>query len=190
SQFYDKFNIRYYLARTLRALWARAPLYVEATRAFFLQSVGSSSPDSAGGSGAQQPAGAAGGAGTTTGSSRRDQQVIEEFVARLMTDTTYLLDESLSQLTTIRDTEKRQAEIAAAAAAAAAAGGEADEARDLAHRLQEAERIARSYVSLAHETVHMLAFLTRLAPKPFRAGEVVGRLAAMLNYNLKQLAGP
>ncbi|KAJ2508710.1 Ubiquitin conjugation factor E4, partial [Coemansia sp. RSA 1939] len=190
SQFYDKFNIRYYLARTLRALWARAPLYVEATRTFFLQSVGSSSSDSVGGPDAQQLAGAAGGAGTTTGSSRRDQQVIEEFVARLMTDTTYLLDESLSQLITIRDTEKRQAEIAAGSEPQSNAGSGADESRDLAQRLQESERIARSYVSLAHETVHMLAFLTRLVPKPFQAGEVVGRLAAMLNYNLKQLAGP
>ncbi|KAJ2661237.1 Ubiquitin conjugation factor E4 [Coemansia sp. RSA 1200] len=191
SQFYDKFNIRYYLARTLRALWARAPLYVEATKSFFLQSVDSSC-DSIGSSGAQL-AEAANGAGTTTGSFKRDQQVIEEFVARLMTDTTYLLDESLSQLITIRDTEKRQAEIAAGGGGSGqqtTAESGADESRDLAHRLQESERIARSYVSLAHETVHMLAFLTRLVPKPFQAGEVVGRLAAMLNYNLKQLAGP
>ncbi|KAJ1770468.1 Ubiquitin conjugation factor E4 [Coemansia sp. RSA 1813] len=193
SQFYDKFNIRYYLARTLRALWARGPLYVEATKQFFLQSVDTGSRR------AEQGDGAA----TTTGNVKRDQQVIEEFVARLMTDTTYLLDESLSQLATIRDTEKRQAELASGARQNAQApqqqagagdgdgGGDGpDETRDLAQRLQEAERIARSYVSLAHETVHMLAFLTRIVPKPFQAPEVVTRLAAMLNYNLQQLAGP
>ncbi|KAJ2127302.1 Ubiquitin conjugation factor E4 [Coemansia sp. RSA 921] len=36
----------------------------------------------------------------------------------------------------------------------------------------------------------MLAFLSRLVPRPFQASEVVSRLAAMLNYNLQQLAGP
>ncbi|KAI7823731.1 ubiquitin elongating factor core-domain-containing protein, partial [Kickxella alabastrina] len=141
SQFYDKFNVRYYIARTLRALWAR---------------------------GSNQ---------ATTGSAQRDRRVIEEFVARLMTDTTYLLDESLSKLALIRDLETRPPAQAAAQ-------------DDVAERLQDAERMATTYVSLAHETVHMLAFLTRLVPRPFQASEVVSRLAAMLNYNLQQLAGP
>ncbi|KAJ2158357.1 Ubiquitin conjugation factor E4, partial [Coemansia sp. RSA 552] len=175
SQFYDKFNIRYHIARTLRALWARGPRYVEATRRFFLQAI-------AGG----------GESATTTGSVQRDQRVIEEFVARLMTDTTYLLDESLSKLATIRDIEKRQRAESASPAAEAGAmdedGGDGQE--DDSTRLQEASRMAQSYVSLAHETVHMLAFLSRLVPRPFQAAEVVGRLAAMLNYNLEQLAGP
>ncbi|KAJ2823316.1 Ubiquitin conjugation factor E4, partial [Coemansia erecta] len=166
SQFYDKFNIRYYIARTLRALWARAPRYVDATRRFFMQT------------------GAGTAEATTTGSSRRDQRVIEEFVARLMTDTTYLLDESLSKLAVIRDIEKRQQQ-----GQPPPAEGE-DNADDDADRLRDAERMARSFVSLAHETVHMLAFLSRLVPRPFQASEVVGRLAAMLNYNLQQLAGP
>ncbi|KAJ2549665.1 Ubiquitin conjugation factor E4 [Coemansia sp. RSA 1933] len=169
SQFYDKFNIRYYLARTLRALWAQSHVHVLATKQFFLRSL--------------QPTATA--AATTTGSASRDQRVVEEFVARLMTDTTYLLDESLSHLATVRDAERRQAEIAAGQPATTP-----DEPADLAQRLQEAERIARSYVSLAHETVHMLAFLTRIVPTPFQAPEVVGRLAAMLNYTLQQLAGP
>ncbi|KAJ2633580.1 Ubiquitin conjugation factor E4 [Coemansia sp. RSA 1290] len=167
SQFYDKFNIRYYIARILRALWSRAPRYVEVTRSFFMQA----------------NAGAAG--ATTTGSTRRDQRVIEEFVARLMTDTTYLLDESLSKLAIIRDIEKRRQQEQVPEPMP---GDESQ--NDEASRLQEAERMARSYVSLAHETVHMLAFLSRLVPRPFQAGEVVGRLAAMLNYNLQQLAGP
>ncbi|KAJ1898547.1 Ubiquitin conjugation factor E4, partial [Kickxella alabastrina] len=159
SQFYDKFNVRYYIARTLRALWARGSKYVGATRQFFLQQ------------------GSGGASHATTGSAQRDRRVIEEFVARLMTDTTYLLDESLSKLALIRDLETRPP--------AQAPGQD-----DVAERLQDAERMATTYVSLAHETVHMLAFLTRLVPRPFQAGEVVGRLAAMLNYNLQQLAGP
>ncbi|PIA15051.1 hypothetical protein COEREDRAFT_98411 [Coemansia reversa NRRL 1564] len=198
SQFYDKFNIRYYIARTLRALWARHPRYVEATRRFFLQSiVGSADSNKATGE-------------TTTGSVSRDQRVIEEFVARLMTDTTYLLDESLSKLVVIRDIEKRQDEqrgrvdrpepatspiIANTDTNTSGEGNdegndENEDDGDDASRLQDAERMAQSYVSLAHETVHMLAFLSRLVPRPFQAGEVVGRLAAMLNYNLDQLAGP
>ncbi|KAJ1726876.1 Ubiquitin conjugation factor E4 [Coemansia biformis] len=185
SQFYDKFNIRYYIARTLRALWARGPRYVQATRQFFLQATAGSDGD--------REAGA-----TTTGNARRDQRVVEEFVARLMTDTTYLLDESLSKLAVIRDIEKRQEQPGAAGAspteAAIDTGDPSDNAEgeegDVARRLQEAERMAQSYVSLAHETVHMLAFLTQLVPRPFQAAEVVGRLAAMLNYNLMQLAGP
>ncbi|KAI8322923.1 hypothetical protein GQ54DRAFT_297088 [Martensiomyces pterosporus] len=171
SQFYDKLNIRYYIARTLRSLWARGPVHVQATKRFFSQQYVDSQSSSA----------------TTTGSQRKDQQVIEEFVARLMTDTTYLLDESLGKLAEIHEIEKKQSERAAEEET----GGEADEAvRDQASRLQEAERMASSYVSLAHETVHILAFLSRLVPRPFQAGEVVDRLAAMLNYNLQLLTGP
>ncbi|KAJ2366658.1 Ubiquitin conjugation factor E4, partial [Coemansia sp. RSA 2607] len=152
--FYDKFNVRYYIARTLRSLWARGGgSYVATTQHFFSQQHSTAS----------------------TGSVSRDLHVIEQFVARLMTDTTYLLDESLSKLALIHELEHRAPQ---------------DAEDNVADRLQEAERMATTYVSLAHETVHMLAFLSRLSPRPFQAGEVVGRLAAMLNYNLKQLAGP
>ncbi|KAJ1958864.1 Ubiquitin conjugation factor E4 [Linderina pennispora] len=165
SQFYDKFSIRYYIARTLRSLWSRGRSHVVATKQFFSQSHRESST------------------AATTGSTHRDQQVIEQFVARLMTDTTYLLDESLSKLADIRELEKQPAELQRP-------GSGEDEAGDRAQRLQDAERVAKSYVSLAHETVHMLAFLSKQVPRPFQAGEVVDRLAAMLNYNLDQLAGP
>ncbi|KAJ2083961.1 Ubiquitin conjugation factor E4 [Coemansia sp. RSA 988] len=211
SQFYDKFNIRYYIARTLRALWARHPRYVEATRRFFLQSIADGAEPSKT-TGETTTGSVSRDQRTTTGSVSRDQRVIEEFVARLMTDTTYLLDESLSKLVIIRDIEKRQDEQRGCVDQPEPAGSPTvsnteanantgdedddennDENRDEsndASRLQEAERMAQSYVSLAHETVHMLAFLSRLVPRPFQAGVVVGRLAAMLNYNLDQLAGP
>lgn len=161
SQFYEKFGTRYRIARTLRSLWARGKGYVEVTRRFFMQAYDDTRDGVA-----------------TTGDLRRDRQVVEEFVARLMTDTTYLLDESLSKLAIIRDLE-RQSESKTE-----------EEAGEAAERLQEAERLAQSNVSLAHETVHMLAFLSKLVPQPFLAGEVLGRLTGMLNYNLKQLAGP
>ncbi len=47
-------------------------------------------------------------------------------------------------------------------------------------------------MSLGNETVHMLSFLTA-HPEivgPFMANEIVGRLAAMLDFNLVALAGP
>ncbi|KAJ2642433.1 Ubiquitin conjugation factor E4, partial [Coemansia sp. RSA 1694] len=171
TQFYDKFNVRYHIARTLRSLWARGQSYVEATRRFFMQQGGTEQS-------------------TTTGSLRKDQQVIEEFVARLMTDATYLLDESLSKLAIIRDIEKRQADTAAGIGGDTEAAESREQMEATAQRLQEAERMAQSFVLLAHETVHMLAYLSKLVPRPFQAGEVVDRLASMLNYNLKQLAGP
>ncbi|KAJ2704957.1 Ubiquitin conjugation factor E4 [Coemansia sp. IMI 203386] len=155
SQFYDKFNVRYYIARTLRSLWARGREYVKTTQKFFSQQPNSNK--------------------ATTGNTSRDRRVIEQFVARLMTDTTYLLDESLSKLALIHELEHKTP---------------SDRDQDVGDRLQEAERMANTYVSLAHETVHMLAFLSRLSPRSFQAIEVVNRLAAMLNYNLKLLTGP
>ncbi|KAJ2885629.1 Ubiquitin conjugation factor E4, partial [Coemansia asiatica] len=162
SQFYDKFNVRYYIARTLRSLWARGKQYVKTTQRFFSQ---------------QQDSDA------TTGSTSRDRSVIEQFVARLMTDTTYLLDESLSKLALIHDLEHKTP-------SRDQDNSNSNSPSDVGDRLQEAERMATTYVSLAHETVHMLAFLSRLSPRSFQAIEVVGRLAAMLNYNLKLLTGP
>lgn len=52
------------------------------------------------------------------------------------------------------------------------------------------ERQARFYVTMGNSTVHMLEYLTKEIPEPFMAGEIVDRLAAMLDYNLSQLVGP
>jgi len=43
---------------------------------------------------------------------------------------------------------------------------------------------------MGNSTVHMLEYLTKEIPEPFMAGEIVDRLAAMLDYNLSQLVGP
>jgi ubiquitin conjugation factor E4 B len=56
----------------------------------------------------------------------------------------------------------------------------------------QTERQATSCMSLGNETVHMLQVLTGNPEivEPFMASEVVGRLAAMLDYNLVALSGP
>ncbi|ORX66033.1 hypothetical protein DL89DRAFT_260541 [Linderina pennispora] len=156
SQFYDKFNIRYYIARTLRSLWSRGRSHVVATKQFFSQSHRESST------------------AATTGSTYRDQQVIEQFVAA--SDDRH----NVSPRRVSEQAGRISASSRSSQPSQQQPGAGEDEAGDRAQRLQDAERIARSYVSLAHETV----------PRPFQAGEVVDRLAAMLNYNLDQLAGP
>ena len=55
--------------------------------------------------------------------------------------------------------------------------------------LQQDERQCRSYLTLARETVDMFNYLTQEIKEPFLRPELVDRLAAMLNFNLKQLCG-
>ena len=51
------------------------------------------------------------------------------------------------------------------------------------------ERQCRSYLTLARETVDMFNYLTQEIKEPFLRPELADRLAAMLNFNLKQLCG-
>ncbi|KAJ1680019.1 Ubiquitin conjugation factor E4 [Spiromyces aspiralis] len=198
SQFYDKFTIRYHIARTLRSLWAARASYVGATCEFFFQ--GEVGPMKAGTAAAQK---------ASTGTISTDRDIIDKFVARLMSDTTYLLDESLTKLAEIHNLERQEQQqqltssepaglVAVGGAAPGGSEGQeggdtesgenAEEARQ--SRLEEAIHRAQAYVSLAHETIHMLAYLSQLVPRSFLVPEIVERLALMLDYNLVQLAGP
>ena len=56
-------------------------------------------------------------------------------------------------------------------------------------QLSSDERQCRSYLTLARETVEMFHYLTQDIKEPFLRPELADRLAAMLNYNLKQLCG-
>ncbi|CAG8536201.1 5268_t:CDS:10 [Dentiscutata heterogama] len=56
--------------------------------------------------------------------------------------------------------------------------------------LRSDERSATSYMSLGNETVEMLVFMTSEVADPFLTPQMVDRLAAMLDYNLKSLVGP
>ena len=107
-----------------------------------------------------------------------------KFINMLMNDTTFLLDESLESLRRIHETQEAQEDTR---------GWEAqtDESRDSRLRqLATDERMCKSYLTLARETVDMLHYLTGRVPEPFLRPELVDRLAAMLNFNLQQLCGP
>ncbi|KAK9472807.1 ubiquitin elongating factor core-domain-containing protein [Dipodascopsis tothii] len=146
SQFYDKFNIRYYISQIIKSVWDN-PIY----RTKLEQE------------------------------SRQDVEFFVRFVALLLNDATYLLDESLSKLAEIH---KLQLELADGGAAAGT------DARERAATLASAERQATSYVLLANETVALLKLFTKAVPVAFVTSEIVDRLAAMLDYNLEALVGP
>ncbi|KND04737.1 hypothetical protein, variant [Spizellomyces punctatus DAOM BR117] len=121
-------------------------------------------------------------------SQSRNTEFFVRFVALLMNDTTYLLDESLSKLKQI---QQLQIELADPLSPAASR-------EDLQRReersgfLRQLEGQAHSYMSLGNETVHMLQYMTANSEivQPFMEPEIVERLAAMLDFNLAALVGP
>ncbi len=101
----------------------------------------------------------------------------------LMNDTTFLLDESMDALKRIHEIQEEQADRARWSQ-------QTPEQQDARRRtLQQDERQCRSYLTLARETVEMFHYITQDIKEPFLRPELVDRLAAMLNFNLKQLCG-
>ncbi len=128
--------------------------------------------------------------------SKEDVDFFVKFVALMLNDTTYLLDESLAKLQEIHST---QSELDAHAKNPSdipePAEGEQPQTpqerqQELEGRLQSAERMATSYVALANKTVALLGLFTDAVPAAFSIPEIVDRLAAMLDYNLTALVGP
>ncbi|KAH9246449.1 hypothetical protein BASA81_016009 [Batrachochytrium salamandrivorans] len=118
----------------------------------------------------------------------RDKEFFVKFVALLMNDTTYLLDEGLSKL---KEIGGLQSELAVPLPENAS--NEVRQARQERESLMsQNERQALSYMSLSNETVHMLQYMTSHTDivEPFMSNEIVERLAAMLDFNLVALAGP
>ncbi|KAJ1970184.1 Ubiquitin conjugation factor E4 [Dispira parvispora] len=114
----------------------------------------------------------------------KDESFFIRFVNLLMNDTTYLLDESLTKLTEIRNLQQEMANVAEWSA-------QPDTyRRERQSLLIQDERMATSYLSLGNETLYMLGYLTEEVPLPFISPEIVERLAAMLNYNLQGMVGP
>ncbi|ODV90685.1 hypothetical protein CANCADRAFT_2415 [Tortispora caseinolytica NRRL Y-17796] len=153
SQFYDKFNIRYYISQIVKFVW---------TNNHYRQQLLSEAAD--------------------------NQDFFVRFVALLLNDVTYLLDESLSKLSEIH---RLQTELARGNVTSETTNEEGEtETTDTQTQLASAERQATSYVSLANETVAMFKLFTSAATGPFVTPEIVDRLAAMLDYNLAALVGP
>lgn len=103
---------------------------------------------------------------TMTKASQKELPFFVKFVALLLNDSTYLLDESLSKLTQIHN-ESEQGPPS-----------------------PELTRQATSYIQLASETLNLLKLFTSSVPVAFTSPELVDRLAAMMDYNLVALAGP
>jgi ubiquitin conjugation factor E4 B len=148
SQFYDKFNTRYYISQIIKCIWAnniyRSKLEKE---------------------------------------SLEDVDFFVHFVALLLNDVTYLLDESLTKLTEIH---KLQGELANHPPDP----NEDQETREKRDQLASAEKHASSYMQLTNQTVTLCKLFTSAVAKAFVKPEIVDRLAAMLNYNLAALVGP
>ncbi|CDK29563.1 unnamed protein product [Kuraishia capsulata CBS 1993] len=107
------------------------------------------------------------------------------FVARMLNDTRYLLDESLSKLTTVGTVQR---EIEARARGEQPTLEDTDE--ELATNLTTAEDQTKSYMQLSNKTIELFALMTAETPESFVIEEVVDRLAGMLDYNLAALVGP
>lgn len=157
SQFYDKFNSRYYISTIIETLWdiehykEQLKLYSETQEGFFIR-----------------------------------------FVARMLNDTTYLLDESLRELAKIHhlsnEIQNRQENDNLELAINIEFEGKSFE--ELSKELSDSERLAKSFNGLSNKTIELFKLFTGSVPVAFCKLEIVDRLAAMLDYNLNQLVGP
>lgn len=152
SQFYDKFNSRYYISVILEELW-KDETYRQQLNNYSINNV----------------------------------EFFIRFIARMLNDTTYLLDETFNELNLIH---KHQQEIRKRQN-----GGEADTEtfgtdEELNGNLESAEKKAKSYMGLTNKTMELFKLFTKLVPKGFVLPEIVDRLASMLNYNLAMMVGP
>lgn len=107
------------------------------------------------------------------------------FVARMLNDLTFLLDEGLGNLTEVHnisiELDRR------------ALGNEPTrdgETSELEGRLASAERQAKSSCGLAEKSLRLFEIYTKDIPSAFTTNEIVGRLASMMDYNLVSLVGP
>lgn len=106
------------------------------------------------------------------------------FVNLMINDVTYLMDESLSELTQIYNIQTEMEDQAVWATKSA------QYRREQEGTLRQLERHASSYITLGKSTVGLLKVFTAETKAPFMMPEIVDRLAAMLNYNLDALVGP
>ena len=105
------------------------------------------------------------------------------FVNLMINDVTYLMDESLSELTQIHDIETEMENAQEWAAKSP------QYRREREGTLRSLERHASGYITLGRSTVNLLKVFTAETKSPFMMPEIVGKLAAMLDYNLEALAG-
>ncbi|XP_067945570.1 ubiquitin conjugation factor E4 B-like [Watersipora subatra] len=117
-----------------------------------------------------------------TASTEKDD--FTRFVNMLTNDTTFLLDESLDSLKAIHELQ----DLMNSPTKWNQLNRETQQAKE--RRLSQEEKQCRSYLTLGSETVEMFRYLTEYIKLPFLTQELADRLAAMLNFNVKQLCGP
>lgn len=151
SQFYDKFNSRYYISVILEELW-KNPLYKNQLANYSVNNV----------------------------------DFFIRFIARMLNDTTFLLDETFNELNTIhkyqQELKKRQIHQQT--------NEEFGTTDELLKNLESSERKAKSYMGLSNKTMKLFKLFTKEVPKGFILPELIDRLSGMLNYNLEALVGP
>lgn len=107
------------------------------------------------------------------------------FVARMLNDLTFLLDEGLSNLAEVHNIQN---ELENRARGLQPRREENDQ--ELQSKLVAAERQAKSSCGLAEKSIILFNIFTRDIPRAFVTPEIVDRLAGMLDYNLGSLVGP
>lgn len=114
------------------------------------------------------------------------------FIARMLNDTTYLLDESLRELSKIHHLTNEIEKRASSGNLETALNPEFEglSYEELNSRLSGSERQARSFIGLSNKTIELFDLFTQKVPKAFTKVEIVDRLAGMLDFNLNQLVGP
>lgn len=119
--------------------------------------------------------------------SNEDPDFFVKFVALLLNDSTYLMDESLTKLAEIHRLQK---EIEAIDNGTSEDSNDPNARLERERRLTALERMTTSYVLLANQSAILLDLFTVAVPKAFVTRELVDRLAAMLDFNLEALVGP
>lgn len=117
--------------------------------------------------------------------SKNNMDFFIRFVARMLNDLTFLLDEGLSSLAEVHNVTK---EIENRANGGQPVREENDQ--ELQSKLMSAERQAKSSCGLASKSVKLFEIFTGDIAGAFCSSEIVDRLASMLNYNLVSLVGP
>ena len=166
TQFYDKFNTRYYITQLFKLVWTN-PSHREALKAESLSV--ESFPRTY--------------YGELTRVCRHLDRYVR-FVNLLMNDTTFLLEESLSYLFKISEIQKQMDDTVSWDAKTAA------EKQEIEKNLRQYEGTVRSDLDLGTESLRLIKLFTVETVLPFLAPEIVDRLAAMLDANLNMLAGP
>lgn len=152
SQFYDKFNSRFYISMIIEELWHNDHYRKQLTDYL-----------------------------------RHNVDFFIRFIARMLNDTTFLIDEAFNSLNAIHN---MQVELRSREAGSEGNTDEFGSTEELQSNLLTEESKAKSYMGLANQTMKLFKLFTKQVPEGFTIGELVDRLAGMMDYNLALLVGP